>query len=394
MRLAFRQRIFLILICLGAVPTAVAILGWALTVRSTTPAVGALRAIEDVGASGRTLLQTLDSTRLTPTERRALATHASKLNNALVRLQQVDAFGRYYYAGLGVVVLLLGAALVYTSIRIGGHLSRQLSRPIDELIGWTGHIRSMEPLPPDRPRRGAPEFEALRTALREMADALDQGRARALEAERLRAFRETARRVAHEMRNPLTPIRLAVAQLSRSAAPSQQEAIDVLVAESGRLEQLAREFTDFGRLPEGPAAPVDLGELLSGLARTAVPPTMQVRLVLDPALPTLLGHYDPLHRAFSNIVRNAVEACDGRGEIGLEARIEDGGVRIEIRDHGPGVDAELAGRLFDPYVTAKTGGTGLGLALAKQTVEMHQGTIAVEPTPGGGATFVVRMRGR
>jgi signal transduction histidine kinase len=394
MRLAFRQRILLILICLGAVPTAVAIFGWALTVRSTTPAAGALRAIEEVGSSGRTLLQTLDSTRLTRAERRALATHASKLNSALVRFQQLETFGRYYYAGLGLVVLVVGAGLVYTSVRVGGHLSRQLSRPIDELIGWTVHIRSMEPLPADRSRRGAPEFEALRTALREMADALEQGRARALEAERLRAFRETARRVAHEMRNPLTPIRLAVAQLSRSAAPSQQEAIDVLVAESGRLEQLAREFTDFGRLPEGPAAPVDLGELLSGLARTAVPPTMQVRLVLDPALPTLLGHYDPLHRAFSNIVRNAVEACEGRGEISLEARGEDGGVRVEVRDHGPGVQPELAGRLFDPYVTAKSGGTGLGLALAKQTVEMHQGTIAVEPTPGGGATFVVRMRGR
>ncbi|MFL5515092.1 MAG: histidine kinase dimerization/phospho-acceptor domain-containing protein, partial [Gemmatimonadales bacterium] len=309
MRLAFRQRILLILICLGAVPTAVAIFGWALTVRSTTPAAGALRAIEDVGSSGRTLLQTLDSTRLTRAERRALAAHASKLNSALVRFQQLETFGRYYYAGLGLVVLVVGAGLIYTSVRVGGHLSRQLSRPIDELIGWTVHIRSIEPLPPDRSRRGAPEFEALRTALREMADALEQGRARALEAERLRAFRETARRVAHEMRNPLTPIRLAVAQLSRSAAPSQQEAIDVLVAESGRLEQLAREFTDFGRLPEGPAAPVDLGELLSGLVRTAVPPTMQVRLVLDPALPTLLGHYDPLHRAFSNIVRNAVEAC-------------------------------------------------------------------------------------
>jgi signal transduction histidine kinase len=394
MRLAFRQRILLILICLGAVPTAVAIFGWALTVRSTTPAAGALRAIEEVGSSGRTLLQTLDSTRLTRAERRALATHASKLNSALVRFQQLETFGRYYYAGLGLVVLVVGAGLVYTSVRVGGHLSRQLSRPIDELIGWTVHIRGMEPLPADRSRRGAPEFEALRTALREMADALEQGRARALEAERLRAFRETARRVAHEMRNPLTPIRLAVAQLSRSAAPSQQEAIDVLVAESGRLEQLAREFTDFGRLPEGPAAPVDLGELLSGLARTAVPPTMQVRLVLDPALPTLLGHYDPLHRAFSNIVRNAVEACEGRGEISLEARGEDGGVRVEVRDHGPGVQPELAGRLFDPYVTAKSGGTGLGLALAKQTVEMHQGTIAVEPTPGGGATFVVRMRGR
>jgi signal transduction histidine kinase len=394
MRLAFRQRILLTLILLGAVPTAVAILGWALTVRSTTPAAGALRAMEDVGASGRTLLQTLDSTKLRPAERRALNDHAAKLNRALGRLQRVNAFGRYYYAGLGLVVLLVGAAFLYASVRVGGHLSRQLSRPIEELIGWTGHIRRLEPLPADRPRRGAPEFQALRTALREMADALDQGRARAIEAERLRAFRETARKVAHEMRNPLTPIRLAVAQLARSASPSQQDAIEVLVAESGRLEQIAREFTEFGRLPEGPTAPVDLAELLTGLARTSVPPTMQVRLTIDPALPTLLGHYDPLQRAFSNIVRNAVEACDARGELELSARADNGGVVVEIRDHGPGVPSELVGRLFDPYVTAKNGGTGLGLALAKQTVEMHQGTIAVAPTPGGGATFIVRLQGR
>ena len=394
MRLAFRQRILLILICLGAVPTAAAILGWALTVRSTTPAAGALRAMEAVGASGRTLLQTLDSTRLTRAERRALDDHANKLNQALGQFQRAAAFSRYYYAGLGLVVLLVGAAFLYASIRLGGHLSRQLSRPIEELIGWTGHIRRLEPLPAARPGRGAPEFEALRTALREMADALEHGRARTIEAERLRAFRETARRVAHEMRNPLTPIRLAVAQLARTASPIQQDAIEVLTTESGRLEQLAREFTEFGRLPEGPAAPVDLGELLTGLARTSVPSTMQVRLALDPALPTLLGHYDPLHRAFTNIVRNAVEACDAEGQIELSACPEDGGVRVEIRDHGPGVPAELVSRLFDPYVTAKSGGTGLGLAMAKQTVEMHRGAIAVEETPGGGATFVVRLRGR
>jgi signal transduction histidine kinase len=121
---------------------------------------------------------------------------------------------------------------------------------------------------------------------------------------------------------------------------------------------------------------------------------MRVSLALDPALPTLLGHYDPLRRALGNIIRNAVEACDARGQIDLAARPENGAVRIEIGDHGPGVPPDLAGRLFDPYVTGKSGGTGLGLALAKQTIEMHQGTIAFEATPGGGATFVVRMRGR
>jgi signal transduction histidine kinase len=394
MRLAFRQRILLILICLGAVPTAVAILGWALTVRSTTPAAGALRAMEDVGASGRTLLQTIDSTRLSRAERTALANHAAKLNGALVRFQRVETFGRYYYAGLGLVVLLVGAAFLYTSVRLGGHLSRQLSRPIEELIGWAGHIQRMEPLPPDRPRRGAPEFEALRRALRDMAAGLEQGRAREIEAERLRAFRETARRVAHEMRNPLTPIRLAVAQLARSSAGPQREAIEVLVAESDRLEQLAREFTEFGRLPEGPAAPIDLGELLTDLARSSVPPGMEVRLTLDRNLPPLMGHYDPLRRAFGNMLRNAVEASPPDGSIDLAARAEEGGVRIEIRDHGVGVPPDLADHIFDPYVTGKSGGTGLGLALARQTVEMHQGSIALEPTPGGGATFVVRIRGR
>lgn len=395
MRLSFRQRILLILICLGAIPTAVAVLGWSFTIRSTTPATGARSALEAVGSSGRVLLQTIDSTRLSPRERRALADHANKLNTALGRFQRAETFGRYYYAGLALVVFLVGATFLYASVRMGGHLSRQLSRPIEELIGWTGNIRRKEPLPPDRPRRGAPEFEALRTALREMAESLDRARSQEIEAERLRAFRETARRVAHEMKNPLTPIRLAVSQLSRSPSPGQHEAIEVLIAESGRLEQLAREFTEFGRLPEGPAASVDLPELLAELSRTSVPPTMTSRLTLDPETPAILGHYDPLRRAFSNILRNAVEACDAKGEIEIVAGPDDErGVRVEIRDHGPGVPAGLRGRIFDPYTTAKSGGTGLGLALAKQTIDMHGGTIGVADTPGGGATFLVRLPGR
>lgn len=393
MRLSFHQRILLILICLGAVPTALAILGWGLTIRSTARAPGAREAIEGVTESGRLLLHTVDSTRLRPVERRALADHATRLNTAIGQLQRAETFSRYYYAGLGLVILLVGAAFVYASIRFGGHLSRQLSRPIEELIGWTGNIRRMQPLPPDRPRRGAPEFAALRTALRDMASSLERARAQEIEAERLRAFRETARRVAHEMRNPLTPIRLAVAELVRSGGAEQREAIEVLVTESGRLEQLAREFTEFGRLPEGPAAPVDYTELLAELARTSLPTSMTAHLKLDPRTPVLLGHYDPLRRAFSNILRNAVEACEERGVLDITAAPDDeGGVCIEIADRGPGIPADAAGRIFDPYFTGKPGGTGLGLALVKQTIEMHGGTINVKETPGGGATFVVRMR--
>jgi signal transduction histidine kinase len=395
MRLSFHQRILLILICLGAVPTALAILGWGLTIRSTTRAPGARESIEGVAESGRILLRSIDSTRLQPEERRALSDHASKLNTAIGQFQRADTFNRYYYAGLGILILLVGGAFLYASVRFGGHLSRQLSRPIEELIGWTGNIRRLEPLPPDRPRRGAPEFAALRTALREMAGGLERARIQEIEAERLRAFRETARRVAHEMRNPLTPIRLAIAQLGRSAGPEQREAIDVLAAESDRLEQLAREFTEFGRLPEGPAAPVDFTELLAELTRTLLPATMTAHLDLDPETPVLLGHYDPLRRAFSNILRNAAEACEGQGELDIVATPLDGsGIRIEIRDHGPGVPPEMADRIFDPYCTGKPGGTGLGLALVKQTIEMHGGSIQLTETPGGGATFVVQMGGR
>jgi two-component system nitrogen regulation sensor histidine kinase NtrY len=395
MRLTFHQRILLILICLGAVPTALAILGWGLTIRSTTRAPGARDAIQGVAESGRVLLHTIDSTRLLPDERRALADHANKLNTAIGQFQRVDTFSRYYYAGLGLLILLVGGAFIYASIRFGGHVSRQLSRPIEELIGWIGNIRRNEPLPPDRPRRGAPEFAALRTALREMAGELERARAQEIEAERLRAFRETARRVAHEMKNPLTPMRLAIAQLSRNAGPEHRETIDVLVAESDRLEQLAREFTEFGRLPEGPAAPVDFNELLSELTRTSLPATMRARLRLDPTTPVLLGHYDPLRRAFSNILRNAVEACEQSGDLEITTAPENGGgVRIEIRDHGPGVPREMIDRVFDPYSTGKPGGTGLGLALVKQTIEMHGGTISLTETPGGGATFTVRMAAR
>ena len=393
MRLSFHQRILLILICLGAIPTAAAIVGWGLTIRAATPAAGPREALDEVGATGRALLRTLDTTDLSRVERDALAAHAATLNSAIGRFQRVETYNRYYYAGLGIAVFLLGAAALYASVRLGGHLSRQLSRPIEELIGWTGHIRRNQPLPPDRPRRGAPEFAALRTALREMATALDRGRAEAMEAERLRAFRETARRVAHEMKNPLTPIRLAVAQLARSPSPSTRDAIDVLTAESERLEHLAREFTEFGRLPEGPSAPVDLCELLEELVRTSVPLTMTTKVTLDPDTPVLQGHYDPLRRAFANIVRNAVEACGGEGELEIVAAAVPDGARVSIRDHGPGIPPELEGRIFDPYCTGKEGGTGLGLALAKQTVELHQGTIAVERTPGGGATFVVRLSG-
>ena len=389
--LPFRQRILLVLIALGAVPTAIAIFGWALTIRTNNPATAARAAVEGVGNSGRVLVETIDTTRLRPSERRALAAHAEALNRALVRTQAAEAYGQYYYAGLAALLLALGALYVYAAVRLGGHLSRQLSRPIDELVGWTGHISRHEPIPSQEQLRGAPEFEALRTALRSMATELEEGRSRELETERIRAFGEVARRVAHEMKNPLTPIGFAVKSLSLTARPEQVEAIEVLAAESRRLERLAKEFAELGRLPEGPAAEVALAELLEELRRVAVPPAVESTIQVHPSTPRILGHYDPLRRAFSNLIRNAVEAMGGSGRLDIRIAPGAGGVIVAIADHGPGIPPNQRAQVFEPYWTTKDEGTGLGLALVRQTAVAHGGNVEVRETPGGGATFVVTL---
>jgi signal transduction histidine kinase len=170
--------------------------------------------------------------------------------------------------------------------------------------------------------------------------------------------------------------------------------IDVIGAEAERLEQLAKEFTALGRLPEGPPAEVDLEELLDELTRTSVPGTITARLTRSLGRRTILGHYDPLRRALGNILRNACEAMNGAGMLDLAVIDSGGGVQVEIADHGPGIPADLKPRIFEPYFTSKSDGTGLGLTLVRQTIEAHGGTIAVADTPGGGATFRIWLPAR
>jgi len=103
----------------------------------------------------------------------------------------------------------------------------------------------------------------------------------------------------------------------------------------------------------------------------------------------LLGHYDPLRRAFANLYRNAAEAMKGQGAIDVTVTGDGAGLAVMIADHGPGIPAELRQRVFEPYFTTKDDGTGLGLALVRVTLEAHRGTVSVGETPGGGATFAI-----
>src|SRR5947208_4648345 len=273
MALPFRQRIFVVLVALTAVPTALAVVGWALAVRTVGPSAGARVALEEMAASARQMVDRMDTTHLAPRERAAVREHLERLSGTITLARRAETYLRYYAGGFALVVIVFGGLALTAAVRLAGHLSRQLSRPIDELVGWTRLIRRRVPLPAGPASRGAPEFEALRQALRELATALDAGRERELEAERLRAFREVARRVAHEIKNPLTSMRIAVDQLGRSGGPAggRTTAVEVLAAETHRLERLAKEFSEFGRLPEGPKSEVDLVDLLIELGRSAVP---------------------------------------------------------------------------------------------------------------------------
>ena len=392
MALPFRRRIFVVLVVMTVVPTVLAVAGWVLSVRRLLPAAGARASTERVASTARMLLDGVDTLHLTLRERALLRHHLNEVSASVSLARRAETFLRYYTAGFAVVIVLLGAGVLYASVNVAGHLSRQLSRPIDELVGWTQLIRRHEPLPTGLATRGAPEFEALRQALRELAAALDAARERELEAERLRAFREVARRVAHEIKNPLTSMRIAVDQMRRTVGPLDsrtETAVQVLEAETDRLERLAKEFSEFGRLPEGPQSEIDLHELLEELGRTGVPEGIRVTVYANGGPRSLLGHYEPLRRAFANLYRNAAEAMRGRGAIDVTVTGDGAGLAITIADHGPGIPAELRQRVFEPYFTTKDDGTGLGLALVRVTLEAHRGTISVSETPGGGATFAI-----
>jgi signal transduction histidine kinase len=134
---------------------------------------------------------------------------------------------------------------------------------------------------------------------------------------------------------------------------------------------------------------VDLVELLEDLGRTALPADVTVRMHTNGGRRAVRGHYEPLRRAFANLLRNAGEAMGGRGDIDVSVTGDGGGVIVAIADHGPGIPPDMRHRVLEPYFTTKPDGTGLGLAIVRQTVEAHHGRIAVGETPGGGATFTL-----
>ena len=388
-QLRYRTRLIIILSLFAIVPAALLTFIWGGTVSSTLSLVSGRGAWESVASSGQKAIAAVRSARLTPAQRDLVDAHERELNTSLEQARRYSFIASR--SGRVVIVVGLFFLLLFGFIagRVAGHLSRQMSRPLDEIVKWTARIGHGEPLPPrDAPvARGAPEFATVRERMREMADALDAGRKRAAEAERLRAYRDSARRVAHELKNPLTPIRFAISRINRDAAPELRESIDVLKTETERIERIARAFAEFGRLPEGPSSEIDVAELVRYSA-SSVPPGIEVSVNASDNLPLVLGHHDALAGALSNVILNAADACDGGGRITIEASPSKlagrEAVQIDVVDTGKGIAPDQIGRIWDPYVTEKEGGTGLGLAIARQAVLAHDGTVEAQSTLGKG----------
>ena len=409
MALPFRRRIFVWLVVVAAIPAGVGV-GMALLAPRIAAPVGGVAAWDRAASTWLEAQRALARQPLTPAARAALRRHADELSNSLRRARQSQTVRDYFTPVLAGSAAALAALVFLGTVRLAGHLSRQLSRPIDELIAWTGRLTRGEPLPDAPPAKGAPEFDVLRGAFRTMAADLAAARAREVEAAQLRAFRDLARQVAHELKNPLTPLRFAASRLAQEARPDQKELLEIIDGESERIEQMARDFATLGRLPEGPPAPVDLAELVATLVKGTVPSGIAVKVEAPPDLPMVSAHYEPLRRALHNLVLNACDACEAertdaqthgraadaaRPEIVIALRqVRNGAapaVEIAIRDTGIGIPADKVGRIFEPYFTTKSKGTGLGLALVRQTIHDHGGTIGVTSEPGRGTTFSVTL---
>jgi two-component system sensor histidine kinase PilS (NtrC family) len=233
-----------------------------------------------------------------------------------------------------------------------------------------------------------------------------------LRAERLEAVSEIAASLAHEIRNPLASIRSAVEQLARMSggSPDERTLAGLIVAESDRLSRLLSEFLDFSRVRVTRAAPVDLVAVAEHgiqLVRQHpdCPADAEFSLVAPERPVRVEGDQDLLHRVVSNLVLNAVQVASGAPRVTVEVRVPGSGdlppsVVLEsprllvVRDQGPGISAEILDRLFEPFVTGRIGGTGLGLPIVQRAVQAHRGLVFCDTEKGKGTTFSVFLPSR
>jgi len=305
---------------------------------------------------------------------------------------------------IGDSALLVGGGGIVLAILLSSWAAARVTRPIEQLANaaqdvangnWNATVEVS----------GRDEVAQLAESFNRMTMELLTQKERLVQTERVAAWRELARRLAHELKNPLFPLQLTVENLirARSQSPEQFEEVfsessRTLLAEISNLKAIIGRFSDFAKMPQPQLQSVEVNELLRGVAQLFQAQfqahrggAIECRLELDETLAPIDADPELLHRAVSNLVLNAMDAMPNGGLLALRSYRHGESAVIEVADTGSGLTPEECERIFTPYYTSKQHGTGLGLAIVQSVVSDHKGRIRVQSEPGKGTTFVIEL---
>jgi nitrogen fixation/metabolism regulation signal transduction histidine kinase len=297
--------------------------------------------------------------------------------------------------------VLLGALLfVFAGAAIGYWLAERIADPVKRLTRATRRIARGN-LEARIVARSSDELRRLVDDFNRMASELQRQQKELEQTHRLEAWAEMARQVAHEIKNPLTPIQLNAEHLrrvhqdrGRPLSPVLEECVNTILTQVRLLRQIASEFSSFASSPTARPAAVAVPELVHDAIdpyRVGLADRIHVDVDVPPDLPPVYVDRTLITRSLTNIVENAIHAMPGKGALSISARASDSVVRIRVTDTGVGMDAEALTRAFEPYFSTKTTGTGLGLPIAKRNVELSGGLISVSSERDRGTTVEVTL---
>lgn len=306
--------------------------------------------------------------------------------------RQIDTSNRLVVLG-ALLFILAGAAIGYS-------MAERIADPINRLTRATRRIARGH-LDEDVVTTAADELGRLVHDFNRMARELRRQQAELERTHRIEAWAEMARQVAHEIKNPLTPIQLNAEHLrrvhhdrGRPLSPVLEDCVDTILRQVALLRTIASEFSNFSSTPVVRSAPVPLSDLVEGIIapyRDALAGRVLFTVAVDSDLPPVLVDGVLLGRALTNLVENALHAMPVGGRVSILGQPHDGYVRLDIRDTGVGMEPAALARAFEPYFSTKTTGTGLGLPIAKRNVELSGGTISMASTLGQGTTVTVTL---
>lgn len=296
------------------------------------------------------------------------------------------------------LAVIVGAVVL--SWLLGMVVARTIGRPLTRLADQARKVAAGE-LGKTVDVNAAGEVRDLVEAFNTMSVDLKESRDRLVQAERIAAWRDIARRIAHEIKNPLFPIQTSIETMRKAYAKKLSdfdeifdEGTAMILEEVERLKRIVTEFSRFARLPKPAPEAVDLGELFTTVAALYAGQEVVVGARVDAQAGPINADREQLTQVLHNLVQNAIDAVKQQAppepRVEISAEPHPAGVAVRVRDNGTGMDAETMARIFEPYYTTKEGrGTGLGLAIVHRIVTDHGGTITVDSTQGHGSTFTI-----